>query len=286
VETNGSIQSSGKFLIWSVCFGWECRRLAGYWLTSLLQIGHWTQDIVLLGDHRILSLRHPQLRTFEIVKDLERKYSFPRKRWTVMTCQNWKPEIQFYVDLRQYDYILFLDLDVLINSDRLEQLIKSKWQRNKICIQRDIVKILADRVWTGRDILTSEEKTRWANEAICSGIVGAPTNEWGLALLKDWHDLNKKGKFRKSEQANLIALLLRDYIEKWEYIGDSMIGRVRRYDETLIHFSARNYELFRTYYQRVLHLPEPEGPRLTSFSTRFDWFRRKVDWFTRRLAWF
>jgi hypothetical protein len=212
---------------------------------------------VLLGDHHLRTLSHPQLTTIEIVDDMEARYGVPRDSWNDFVCHNSKPLIQFYRDLRTYDYALYMDLDVLVNTNRLEALLESKARRGRIAVQRDIVPIAADRFFTGGRILTPEEKRRWADHAICAGIVGVPINEVGLRLLRDWHEMNRAGALRSSDQANLIALLLRHYDGVWEYMGDTVIARkATAYDETLLHFSNHMHELLRDYDDAVLRLPE------------------------------
>ena len=252
------------FLVWGVCFGDRCRALAPRWLRALTDIAGWRHDIVLLGDARIASLTHPRLKAIDLARDVQTRFPFLPEPWPAKTPTNLKPQIQFYVDLRRYDYLLYLDLDVLANNDRLEALVQSKCRRGVISVQQDIIPISAGKTFTGRDTLSPEEKRRWADEAICAGMVGLPTHAAGLALLRDWQAANRERKLAASDQANLIALLLRQYAGRWEYLGDTAIGRrLHRYDAALVHFSAGKDGLLRDYYRDILRLPEPEheGPR-------------------------
>jgi len=255
-----------RLLVWGLCFGRDCRALAPLWLNALFRIGRWRHDVVLLGDRRIESLSHPRLTPINVVPDVERRYGIPAKRWTRATCMNLKPQIQFHVDLAAYDYALFMDLDVLVNTDRLEPLLLSKAARGRICAQRDEAPISADREWTGARVLTQEEKRRWGHHAVCAGIVGFPTDTEGLAFIRDWHRVNHAQGFDGDDQANLIGLLLRTYGDRWEYLGDTAVagraGMPARYEETLLHFSGGWYDLaryamMRDYYVRSLHLPHP-----------------------------
>jgi hypothetical protein len=266
--------SKARFLIWGLSFGRRCRGLAPLWLNSISQIGRWRHDVVILGDKLVLSLSAPNLKVINIVPDVETKYSFPHRQWDAYVCHNWKPQIQFYTDLSQYDYALYLDMDVLVNTDRLEALLASKVARNKICVQKDVIPISADRFFTGRDTLTAEEKAKWGEHSMCAGIIGFPTTEVGLRFARHWFETNQEGKFRKNDQSNLIALLLRHYPNDWEYLGDTVIARrLGRYEETLLHFSAGRHALMRDYYGKTLHLKEPDARK------------QKLFRFTRELLW-
>jgi hypothetical protein len=108
-------------------------------------------------------------------------------------------------------------------------------------------------------VLTAEEKLRWGEHSICAGILGFPINKTGLEFIKDWHKANLAKLFRGNDQGNLIGLLLRKYLGKWEYLGNTVFGRrLERYDETLIHFSAKHDQLLLEYYRLTLGLTEPQ----------------------------
>ncbi len=266
--------SSPRFLIWSVCFGEHYRGLARLWLDSLVRTGQWRHDIVLLGDSGIHELSHPQLRTFDVVADLARRFSLPHEQWDRWVTHNWKPAIQFYADLDQYEYVLYCDVDVLVNSDRLESILAAKAATGVITVQQDIVTVSLDRVFTGRDTLTPEEKKRWADYAICAGIVGVPINELGRQFFADWLATYASiNQFRGSDQAKLIPLLLRHYQGRWEYLGDTAVVRQPGPRiETLLHFSNQ-HALMRDYYGSVLRLREPHAwaQRVFLLRRRFIW---------------
>jgi hypothetical protein len=272
---NRNSASGPRFLIWGISFGKGCRALAPLWLNSIFQTGCWQHDVVLLGDHHVLSLSHPQLTAVNVVPDLESRYSFPSQEWRPSVCHNWKPQIQFYSDLTNYDYVLYMDLDVLVNTNKLEKLLISKADKGKICVQKDIIPISADKFFTGRGTLTAAEKVRWADHAICAGIIGFPINEVGLRFVQQWHETNQAGQFRKNDQSNLIALLLRYYDEHWEYLGDTVIARRSSpYQETLLHFSGGNHALFRDYYGMTLRLREPNVWKQRCFRLRRDFLSK------------
>jgi hypothetical protein len=270
--------SSHRFLVWTLCFGAECRALASLWLRSLLSVGRWRHHIVVLGDHHVLSLDHPQVTAVDITRDMEARYGIGSQDWHSFVYHSCKPQIQFYVNLRQYDYALYTDVDVLVNTDRLEALLESKARRFVICAQRDVVPISSDRYFTGRDTLTSDEKRTWSGHAICAGIVGLPTNATGLQFIRDWHDANRAQGFRGSDQANLIALLVRRYARDWEYLGDTVIARRSTpYTETLLHFSDHMHATMRDYYDTVFRLPESRTVRWTLRRWRRRWLVRWVN---------
>lgn len=265
-----------RFLIWGVCFE-KAVSLAPYWLNSLIEIGRWRHDLVLLGDSGLKSLSHPQLKVFDITGDIRKKYSLPRWKWSNFTATNMKPEIQYYVDLSQYDYALYLDMDILANTDRLEAMVESKRQTGMISVQKDIIPVRADRPFTGRFTLTPEEKVRWADVAVCAGMVGVPITETGMSLLKDWQAMNRKARFYQSDQAKLIALLVRQYSGKWDYLGDTVVARkVDRYPQTLLHFSAGRGDLMKRYYRETLRLPGVGASKPKSLPAPIESVRKSV----------
>lgn len=271
-------QSVRRFLVWSLCFGDECQALGRLWLKSLIDIGRWRHDVIVLGDRHASALSGLHFKAIDVTRDMEARYRVHEKGWNSFVYHNCKPQIQFYTDMRQYDYALYMDIDVLVNTDRLETLLDAKAQKGLICVQKDVIPISANRHFTGRDILSASEKQRWSDVAICAGIVGMPTNDLGLTFIKEWHEANRAEMFRGSDQANLIALLLRRYPRHWEYMGDTAIARKHTlYEETLLHFSNHMHETMRDYFDAVFRFPESGNLRWTLRRWSRRWFVRPVN---------
>src|SRR5688572_18357711 len=115
-----------RYLIWTLAFGERSRQLAPIWLDAVQRVGKWRHDIVMLGDHHIADIAGPRLRVFDIYSDVNTRFGMRHRDWTHWTINNLKGQISHYTDLKRYRYILYLDLDVLVNQDRLEAVVESK----------------------------------------------------------------------------------------------------------------------------------------------------------------
>ena len=159
------------------------------------------------------------------------------EKWQTWWSMCLKPWIVDYVDPRHFDFLLYLDADVLATAPRLEQIVSGPLERGRIAVQRDILKIRGNHRCTARDELTEEEKLRFGDEGICAGIVGVPTNRTGLELLRDWRAAIEVRKYNGGDQVPLYPLLLRGFLGRWEYLTDTVIARKTTHPEALQHFS-------------------------------------------------
>ena len=258
----------GRFLVWGMAFGPRGRSLAPLWLHALVDVGRWRHDIVLLGDEDVVGLRAPRLRTFEMLREVGQRYGLPPGRFRGWTLNNLKSQIIRYVDVTAYDYVLYLDLDVLTNTDRLEGLVRRKAERGVVAVQEDCVPLAPWKLQalTKLGLPGEGEQTRWARRPICAGVIGFPTTALGLAALRDYHDACVALHFNWSDQAKLTALLNRKYDSDWEFFGDTTYGRreAPRYSETLVHFTGGQDDLLSRYYRSSLQLELPPSPPSTA----------------------
>jgi hypothetical protein len=204
------------------------------WATALRRFARWRGEIVVLGDELVRPLEAHGVRVFDLTTRARQIVNWEPRRSMCL-----KPWIVDYVDPRHYDFLLYLDADVLATAPRLEALLAGPVSRGAIAVQRDCLTVGGNHRCSGRETLTDEEKRRHADVAICAGIVGVPTNEIGLGLLRDWRGLTRRHKYPPPpwDQSYLIQLLLRAYLGRWEYFNDTAIGRNLEHTEALIHFS-------------------------------------------------
>lgn len=248
--------STGRSLIYLICFGDTFRRYATMAIRSIREIGGWAEDIVLLTDSSAPLAGCEGVIVIDVLDAIKARY--PWAKLKKRRIPNLKPEIEHHVDLSRYDYALYLDCDILINSNRLGDLVGALRREAAIVVQQDIIPVSSGLGFAGGKTLTPDERQRWGAYAINAGLFGFPTTPMGRRLLRDWRRFNIEHAFKLSDQGNLVALLLRKYYGQWGYVGDSAFPREhRRYDETFLHFTTHKDTLMESYYRDILGLTPP-----------------------------
>ncbi len=249
--------STGRSLIYLVSLGAKFRRFAIMAIRSIREIGRWSGDIALLTDS---DAPLPGCEGVIVIDMLDAaKARYPWATLTGRQISHLKPEIEHHVDLSRYEYVLYLDCDILINSDRLSALVAALQREAAIVVQQDIIPVASGTGFAGGKVLTPEEQQRWGAYAINAGLFGFPTTPMGRRLLRDWRKLNVDKTFKLWDQGNLISLLLRKYQGQWGYVGDSAFPREhRRHEETFLHFTNQKEILMEPYYRDFLGLTPPE----------------------------
>ena len=241
-----------RFLIWGMMYGPRGLRLAPIWLNAIRAVGKWDHDIVLLGDEGVTDFCAPSLTTVDMLSEPMNLCPQPRSKWTKSTCNNFKSQICRHVDITTYEYVLYLDLDVLVNTDRLEAVVRSKSERGMVAVQEDCIPLPNGRFRAlhSMGMPDEQEKFEWAKRPICAGMMGFPMNTTGLSIFHDYHAACLESSFKWSDQAKLVALLNRKYIGAWEFLGDTTFGRRTSppYSETFIHFTGDRDALLQEYY--------------------------------------
>lgn len=254
--------SAGRYLIWSICFGERGLRAGRAWLDAVVRVGGWEHDIVLLGGQWVRQLAGTRVRAVDIVDDVVARSGRPRERWTHWTLNNLKSQILHYADVAGYDYLLYLDLDVLINTGRLPGAVQAKRERGKVAVQREQNPLRGRRVRALERLgfPDARELFEWARRPIGAGIMGFPTTPAGLAVLHAYDRACADMGFDLSDQAKLTALLNRRHRDDWEYMGDTTFGRraFPRYEETFVHFAGQRDALFHGYHR--LNLTQSTWP--------------------------
>ena len=246
-----------RFLIYLISFGADFRCFTQMALNSIREVGRWQHDIVVLcdGDWDFGN----RATVINIVPDLQKRYPWYATT-TGMRVSHCKPEIEYYVDLETYDYVLYLDSDILVNGDGLSALVESLCRDAQFVVQRDCVSVSSGQSFAGGWVLTPEERAKWGHYQINSGIVGFPVSSRSRRILRDWRRMNVAARFKSRDQGNLIALLLRKYLGQWTYVEGATFGRhVQRYDQTFVHFTGPGHRNMAPYYEQILRL-DPVHP--------------------------
>jgi hypothetical protein len=233
--------------------------MARTWTDALITVGKWRHDIVLLGDEGAMACGGENVRVIDIVQDVAARYQLPAENWVHWTLNNLKGQIGHYVCLSDYDYVLYLDIDVLVNRPHLEAAVTAKWQRGMIAVQEDCEPLDEKRVPALEKLGMPDEAelARWAKRPICSGVMGFPMTPTGRAAFEEYIQACIAMRFAKSDQAKLVAILNRNYAGKWEFFEDTTHGRraIPAYKELLIHFTGQRDALFHAHHR--LHHRRP-----------------------------
>lgn len=132
------------------------------------------------------------------------------------------------IDFDNYDFILYLDSDILVNYKKLQALMGFWSACGEVqCSDNEGWTVGKNVKSTGSEILTLEEKKKWSNQGFCAGIIGFPGGEFGKTFCDKWWEINKKYNFSLDDQGNLTALLLREYQDKYEFIRFMNKNRTR-----------------------------------------------------------
>ncbi len=252
-----SPSATGRYLIYLFCFGEKFRRFATMAVKSAREIGGWSHDIVLLSDSAAPLAGCEDVMVIDMRAAVMERYPWATLRGN--SLHHLKTEVDHHVDLARYDYVLYLDCDVLVTTRRLSDLVPALCRDCAIVVQQDIIAVVSGTGFAGGKILTKEEQRRWGEYAINAGVVGFPTTPMGRRLLRDWRQLGVDQHFNSRDQGNLVSLLLRKYHGQWGYITDAVIGRdLRPYEQTFVHFTNRKETLMEAYYKDILGLSLPE----------------------------
>jgi hypothetical protein len=248
--------ANGRYLIYLICIGEAFRRYAAMAIASIRKVGAWRHDVVLLSDSEKPLDGCQDVTVIDIFSAARARYPWlAMKRHTV---PHLKTELEYHVDLAAYDYVLYLDSDLLVTNGRLPELVSAFQREQAIVVQHDIIPVASGRRFAGGRILTQAEQRQWGSFAINAGIVGFPTTPMGRRLFRDWRQLNQDMEFKSTDQANLISLLLRKYHGQWGYVADAAFGReLRPYPQTFLHFTTHKDALMEAYYTQVLGLTLP-----------------------------
>jgi hypothetical protein len=247
----------GRYLIYLVAVGEEFRRYAAMAITSMRKIGGWRQDVVLLSDSAEPPAGCADVMVFDMLSAAKARYPWLTSR--PLGLHHLKTELEYHVDLSSYEYVLYVDCDVLVTSDRLNDIVSALSREGAIVVQQDVVGVASGRSFAGGRILTKAEQRRWGHFAVNTGVVGFPMTPMGRRLLRDWRQLNVDQEFKSRDQGNMIALLLRRYYGQWGYLADATMGRaLQRYPHTFVHFTTRKKTMMELYYTQILGLTLPE----------------------------
>ena len=235
------MESVKKNLVWYISFGsYESKEMTKNSILSLLKWGNYKGDIIVLSDDTVLNdnleSRYPNIRVINVKENLS-KIGFPPElgKFEIFCV---KPIIYQYVDVKEYNYLLYLDSDTLITNKKINYLFDYWADIGKIQIQHNAHwNTSQSQPSTGSEVLTEEMKLNNKTLSLCAGVFGCPGNKFGEQFLKDWDAKNKEGNFRKDDQGNLFYIIIEKYLRDFQYCDD-----VKRadydLDKTICHYGG------------------------------------------------
>jgi len=161
----------------------------------------------------------------------DKKYHSFRK-WAI--C-NVKPLADSYIPFEKYDYILYLDDDVLVRgpAQRFEEFMEQHRGSILLSTAKDsrrlggrgnfsLKKLRRAKTTYAANLTTWELLKYWFVQPICADIVCFPTDELGKRFLREWRVECQKGIYQ--DQAALQAILLRQFRDNHVLAPYSIFG--------------------------------------------------------------
>lgn len=138
------------------------------------RIQGYTGDIVILSDRKIPIEGAELIITPPVPIRLTYPYDI-----LLMRTRLWR-----YVNLAKYDYVLYLDADILINKP-IDPLLE-ELNRYKVLTAQGEGKCLKHAPTHQTDLSAHERVMYQWEQTFCTGVVGFPTDARGMQFLKDW----------------------------------------------------------------------------------------------------
>jgi len=287
-----------NYAIYFVAVGESALRCLSHAYRTLRQAG-FDGDVYILTEHstvpfnvssktRVIQIRQGDLnldltstapmaacdvRRFNKTTISENKYhSF--KKWAIA---NVRTLVDSYIPFENYDYILYLDVDVLTRGPAqmfekfMEQhrgdILLSAAKDNRRLGGRgnfSLRKLRRAKTTEAANLTTWELLKYWFVQPICSDIVCFPTDELGKRFLREWRVECQKGIYQ--DQAALHAILLRQFRKNYVLTPYSIFGygpkhyqykkdkKLEEVNSVFIHFGGalKDSTAFEMYAKRYL----------------------------------
>ena len=190
-----------RTLVYYVSFGDKFREMTLQSIDTLITVGGYTGDIVVLTDTD--SFKCPaDVRIINCATLVEQRVPFIAEKHSFRYYSNIKGFITDTVDIGEYDVVLYLDSDVLINRC-INETLKRCFEESVIITQEDSTKVCGDstKATNGGDVLDQEGLRYLHGRGFCAGVVLVPGRFFNVLTL--WHQKNIGENMMKCDQGNL-----------------------------------------------------------------------------------
>jgi hypothetical protein len=236
-----------------------------------------TKIIKIKDEHLNLEMDTEKPLAFFDVRKLDktnpRNVRNPRK-WGICRA---KTLIDKYISFDSYDYIVYLDIDVLVHGpasdledfllDNPGSIVTAQNQDEQRLGGRgnfSFRKLKRVRTFSAANLSNFELLRFWFKQAICSDIICIPTDFYGKKMLEDWR--KEVQKDIDYDQPALQAVLLREYKDSHTLAPHSLFGygpchdqhkdteELQKINSTFVHFGGaiKDDRVFRDYYNHFI----------------------------------
>jgi hypothetical protein len=213
-------------------------------IDTLRQIGNYKGDVVILSDIDKVYINDSKVKTINCKEYISNLIPYKDNVNDVRYYRNIKGTINDILIDKDYDCILYLDSDVIINKD-INYLFDECISTDKIIVQNDATKVdtyLTTTTTNGKEVLNDEQFEYLKGKGFCSGIIMFPKSKFHV--IDKWNKKNLDESFSKSDQGNLHWVIANfklldniSYIDAHPFTGKDE-------DKSFIHYWWRHEDLF------------------------------------------
>lgn len=233
-----------KYLLWFVWIGMTDATMLIKSIISYFKIGGYVGDVVVLTDMK----KPVELNRFPTVRFITANAKQRLGKTTINKANIYclKPMIVDYVDVHQYDWMVYSDADILCVKPSLMQLFQAMNDKSFIWYAKDVGTVARHQKCQGFGILTDEELIKYKDFSVNAGWIHLPCNDLGLDVLHRWSEINRSRGYEWDDQGVLYSLLIRETWSKRLALGikgwhDGLQFSPPHCESQLIHFYNGGY---------------------------------------------
>lgn len=223
------VEFDKKCIAWYICFGAHESEYTNISINSLLNIGKYKGDIVVITDV-------PHLFQNQKIKTI-----FLKSPQNIKQIWNSKYIIKNFIDINNYNICLYSDSDILFTKN-----INFYLNENINVLHNEYQYIVgSSHDSAGGQVLSKTQISEYFDVSICAGLFFGGTDI--ISKILDKHNsITENRKSELHDQGVLIKILLEDYRDKVSYIKNTA-WREYSDDIAFVHFSNTKHKMASTY---------------------------------------
>lgn len=181
-------------------------------IETLIKVGNYKGDIIVLTDVDSFYIDVPEeyyknIKFIKCLDDIKNDVSMFSGKFAVRYFRNIKGYIAKFCDIEEYDCVMYLDSDVLVNKD-VNEIYENTIKYDIITVQKDVGNVDKTKIVDGKiegptiggDVLNEEMINYLHGNGFCTGVLCFSKNNY--EFIRKWHEKNIEEKFEKSDQGN------------------------------------------------------------------------------------